>query len=51
MTNETADFEQWMDFLREHARKKGGTANFPDEWRDDYDDGKTPEESWRDAWE
>lgn len=51
MTNENFSFEEWMDFLRDHARKKGGAANFPEEWQEDYDAGLTPEEAWAKAWE
>lgn len=51
MTNENFEFEEWMDFLRDHAAKKGGAANFPEEWREDYDAGLTPEEAWSKAWD
>lgn len=51
MTNENFEFDEWMDFLRDHAVKKGGAANFPDEWKEDYDDGLTPEEAWSKAWD
>ncbi|KAF2282417.1 hypothetical protein GH714_044102 [Hevea brasiliensis] len=33
-----------------HA-KKGGKANLPDEWQEDYDAGLTPEEAWSKAWD
>lgn len=51
MTNENFGFEEWMDFLRDHAAKNGGAANFPDEWQEDYDEGLTPEEAWSKAWD
>lgn len=51
MTKDNFSFEQWMDSLREYAAKKGGAANFPEEWREDYDEGFTPEEAWSAAWD
>lgn len=51
MTNENFEFEEWFDFYREYSLKQGIAANFPDEWRDDYDNGLTPEEAFRNAWE
>lgn len=51
MTNENFSFEEWMDALRSHARKNGGSANFEEEWQEDYENGLTPEESWKLAWE
>lgn len=51
MTKENFEFDEWMDFLRDHAAKKGGKANFPDEWQEDYDAGLTPEEAWSQAWD
>ena len=51
MTNETHSFEEWFDFYREYSRSHGVMANFPDEWLEDYEAGKTPEEAYRDAWE
>lgn len=50
MTNETHSFEAWMDALRDHARKKGGAANFPEEWQEDFEAGLTPEQAWLNAW-
>lgn len=38
-------------FYREYSLKNGIQANFPDDWREDYDDGLTPEEAFRNAWE
>ena len=50
MTNENSEFEEWHHFLCEYASSKGGSAEDADAWRQDYDDGKTPEEAWRDEW-
>lgn len=51
MTNENFSFEEWFDFYREYSLKNGIAANFPDEWREDYENGLTPEEAFRNAWE
>ncbi|HDT3627244.1 TPA: hypothetical protein ACRR2J_003079 [Morganella morganii] len=50
MTNENFSFDEWHDFLSEYATKKGGSAADADAWRDDYENGLTPEEAWREAW-
>ena len=50
MTNENCDFEEWHAFLCSHAESKGGSAADADSWMQDYEDGKTPEEAWRDEW-
>ena len=50
MTNENFDFEEWFDFLHEYSLRQGVKCNFPEEWREDYDDGLTPEEAYRNAW-
>ncbi|MEM8280295.1 hypothetical protein Q4S05_05500 [Morganella morganii] len=50
MTNENFSFDEWHDFLSEYAAKKGGSAADADTWRDDYENGLTPEEAWREAW-
>lgn len=50
MDNTNSTFEEWHSFLCEHARIKGGSADDADAWLADYEDGKTPEEAWRDEW-
>lgn len=50
MTNENCDFEEWHAFLCQYAASKGGSADDADSWAQDYEDGKTPEEAWRDEW-
>jgi len=51
MTNENFSFEEWFDFYRDYSAQHGVTANFPDEWYEDYENGLTPEEAYRNAWE
>ncbi|HHO0939083.1 TPA: hypothetical protein ACRTTK_003122 [Aeromonas hydrophila] len=50
MTNENSDFSEWHDFLCRYAESKGGAADDAEAWIQDYENGKTPEEAWRDEW-
>lgn len=50
MTNKDVSFAEWHKELCLLAIKKGGSAADADAWREDYDAGKTPEQSWADEW-
>jgi len=44
MTNENSDFETWYRHFRELV---GNGNGIPEQWREDYDAGRTPEETFK----
>lgn len=50
MTNEYSTFTEWYRTLCKIAVEQGGSAADVEAWRDDYDAGKTPRQSWEDEW-
>lgn len=47
-TKNTATFEEWAEQLELVAELNGGFIDDREEWREDYDDGKTPTDAWFD---
>lgn len=50
LTNENSAFSEWHRELERIARSQGGSAADADAWREDFDAGKTPRQSWEDEW-
>lgn len=50
MTKDEVSFAEWHKELCKVATRNGGSAADADAWREDYDAGKTPEQSWADEW-
>ena len=49
-TNNNSTFTEWHAELCSIARSQGGSAADADAWREDYEAGKTPHQSWEDEW-
>jgi hypothetical protein len=50
-TKHTASFAEWFEEYRKYSLSQGIAANFPEEWEEDYEAGKTPEQAFKDAWD
>lgn len=50
LTNANSTFNDWHTELNKIARQQGGSAADREAWREDYDQGKTPRQSWEDEW-
>lgn len=51
MTSNDYSFEEWFHALKKYSESKGIPVNFPEEWVEDYNNGLTPEEAFKAAWE